>query len=436
MAQEIITMTQKDLSRYEVISKLIDGHINGSEAAKQLDLCVRQVKRLKVKVKKHGARGIIHGNRGRPSNKKFSEEMTKRIEKLVKTNYSDFGPTFTAEKLRKNHQLEVSEEKLRIFMTEWKLWKPKPRKKNKEYRSWRSRKEYYGEMEQFDGSYCKWFEERSPQCCLLASIDDATGRITGLRFVHDEGITPVYIFWKEYTERQGKPLKIYLDRFSTYKINAKSLFDDPNTLTQFERAMKDLNIEIIHAYSPQAKGRIERLFGTLQDRLVKELRLANISTIKEANKFLEEVFIPEFNQRFSVAAQKRGNLHRRLNTIEKGNLDKIFSVQNTRTVNNDFTIRFKGRWYQLLETQPTLVLRKDKVLIEERINSLTFISLRGKYLNCIPLPERPKKVEIKVIGLARAKPYWKPPPDHPWRRPFILNLSKMYQTSSSMEKTS
>jgi hypothetical protein len=291
-------------------------------------------------------------------------------------------------------------------------------------------------MEQFDGSYHHWFEDRGEECCLLASIDDATGKITKLKFVDWEGVKPAFIFWKEYMETHGKPLKIYLDRHSTYKINAKSLFDDPNALTQFERAMKDLNTEIIHAHSPQAKGRAERLFGILQDRLVKELRLAGISTIEQANKFVEEEFIPKYNQKFAVIPQKKGNLHKPLNRFEKDNLNKIFSIQDTRIVNNDFTIRFKGKWFQLLETRPTLVLRKDEVLIEERINGSIFISLRNKYLNYIPLPNRPEKINMKIIALTKTKPIWKPPSDHPWRRQFILNPQKMYQTSSLSEKIS
>lgn len=436
MAQQIITMSNKELSRYEIILRLINCRINGSEAAKQLNLCIRQVKRLKAKVKKHGARGIIHGSRGKQSNRRLAKKIIKKIEKIVKEKYCDFGPTFASEKLADNHQIKIGKEKLRQLMTDWKLWKPKSRKENNEYRSWRPRKEYYGEMEQFDGSYHQWFENRSEECCLLASIDDATGKITKLKFVDWEGVKPAYIFWREYMENHGKPLKIYLDRHSTYKINAKSLFDDPEALTQFERAMRDLDTEVIHAHSPQAKGRAERLFGTLQDRLVKELRLANISTIEEANKFVEKVFIAKYNQKFALLPQKKGNLHKPLNRFEKDNLDKIFSIQDTRTVNNDFTIRFKGKWFQLLETQPTLVCRKDEVLIEERVDDSVFISLRNKYLNYIVLPQRPEKAEIKVIALAKMKSSWKPPANHPWRKPLILNPEKMYQTSSSMEKIS
>ena len=377
MAKELITMTQKELSRYEIIKRLIRKEINGSEAAKQIGLSVRQTKRLKTKVIKEGSNGIIHRSRNKKgnSNRRMSEKKIERIKKIIKEKYYDFGPTLTKEKLEENHQIKIGKETLRLLMIEWRLWKSKSRKNNKEYRSWRPRKEYYGEMEQFDGSYHCWFETRAKSCCLLASIDDATSQITKLKFVDWEGVRPAFIFWKEYIGTQGKPINIYLDRHSTYKQNQKSIFDDPNILTQFERAMKNLDVKIIHAYSPQSKGRVERLFGTLQDRLVKELRLAGISNKEEANRFVEEIFIPKFNQKFGVQAQNKRNLHGPLNKLEKENLEKIFSVQNIRTVNNDFTVRYKGRWFQLLEIQPTLVLRKDKVLIEERISREIFISL-------------------------------------------------------------
>ncbi|KUK99401.1 MAG: Putative insertion sequence transposase protein [Parcubacteria bacterium 32_520] len=166
-----------------------------------------------------------------------------------------------------------------------------------------------------------------------------------------------------YFEKHGKPLSIYLDRLRTYKQNLKSVFDNPNCLTQFQRAMEtDMGIKIIHAFSPQAKGRTERLLNTLQDRLVKELRLAGISTIEEANKFCEQVFIPKFNAKFSVIPAKKGNLHKPLTKFEKDNLDKILSVRKTRVVNNDFTVRDESKWYQLAEKQPCLVLRKDRLV--------------------------------------------------------------------------
>ena len=219
-------------------------------------------------------------------------------------------------------------------------------------------------------------------------------------------------------------MSIYLDKFSTYKVNTKALADDPNILTQFERVMKEMGIRIIHAHSPQAKGRIERLNITLQDRLVKEMRLANISTLEQANRFVEK-FIPQFNARFSVVAQKKGNLHQPLTQFVKENLDKIFSVKNTRIVNNDFTVKFKDQWFQLGPSQPCLILRKDKVQIEERIDGRLLISLRGKYLDYEVLPERPRKIKMEVVALAKTKPLWKPPADHPWRRSFLRSKIKV-----------
>jgi len=381
MTQQFITMSTKELSRYDIIKDLLAGKINGTVAAKKLNLTVRQTKNLKVMVKKRGPQGLIHGNRGRASNRKIAEKIITAAKGYLRARYYDFKPTHASEKLETNHQIKLSPEKVRLLMIEEKLWRPKPRRKNKEYRSWRPRKEYYGEMEQFDGSYHDWFEERASDCCLLAAIDDATGKITKLKFATDEGVIPVFSFWWEYIQNRGKPLKIYLDRYSTYKINTKHLLDDPEALTQFERAMRqDLNIDVIHARSCQAKGRIEKLFNTLQDRLVKELRLKDISTIDEANRFVQKEFIPWFNQKYAVPALKKKDLHKKLNKIEKINLNKIFSIQKYRKVNNDFTVQYESKWYQLAQQQPATVCRKDRVMVEKMLDGAIKISLRGKYL--------------------------------------------------------
>ncbi len=201
--------------------------------------------------------------------------------------------------------------------------------------------------------------------------------------------------------------------------------DDPNVLTQFQRMMKQLDIETIPAYSPQAKGRIETLFTTLQHRLVREMRLAGVKTLKEANQFVKEVFIPEFNSKFSVVPGKKGNLHRKLTKIERTKLDQVFSRQETRQVNNDFTVRYKNDWFQLAEKQSALVRKKEKVTVEERIDDSIFVSLRGRYLDYTTLPERPKKVvEPKTSMLGASKSSRKPPADHPWRKPFLVPKNK------------
>lgn len=416
---ELIIMTQKELSRYEIIKRLIRKEINGTEAAKQMNLSVRQVKRIKARVIAEGSKGVIHRNRGRTGNRRIKPEIIEKAKHWLKKRYSDFQPKFASEKLDEEQKILLSKEKVRQIMTEMGLWKPKPRKKNKEYRSWRKRKDYYGEMQQFDGCYYDWFET-GKLSCLLASRDDATNRITGLKFVSDEGLKPVSSFWREYLLAHGKPLKIYLDRLSTYKNTHKSVIDDPQVLTQFQRIMRQLDIETIPAYSPQAKGRIENLFPTLQHRLVREMRLAGIKVPEQGNRFVKEVFIPKFNAQFSVIPAKRGNVHRKLTKIEKEKLEQIFSRQEVRYVNNDFTVKYKKKWFQLLEQQPVLVRKKEKILVEERISGEIFLSLRGRYLNYIPLPERPKKIiEAKIPALA-TRSSWKPPANHPWRR-FILN---------------
>jgi hypothetical protein len=252
----------------------------------------------------------------------------------------------------------------------------------------------------------------------LASIDDATGKITKAKFAANEGIHAVFTFWKEYVISIGKALAIYLDKFSTYKINHKAAVDNQELITQFQRATKQIGIKLITAHSAQAKGRIERLFLTLQDRLIKEMRLAKINTPEEGNKFLQEVFLPKFNAKFAVVPAKKGDVHRKLLAQDKKNINRIFSVQSERTVRNDFTIQFKNFWYQLTEVQPVTIRPKEKLLVEEWLNGTIHFSFREKYLTYIVLPEKPKKVKINPPLITTHKLNWKPPPDHPWKLTF------------------
>ena len=300
------------------------------------------------------------------------------------------------------------------------LRKPKKRKENSQYHAWRPRKEWYGQLEQFDGSYHRWFEDRAEECCLLAAIDDAKGTITRAEFGQSESVVEVAGFWKGYAVEKGKPQAIYLDKFSTYKINHKSAKDNHELMTQFQRMMKELGIDLITAHSPEAKGRIERLFGTLQDRLVKELRLAGISTIPEANQFLKNIFIPMYNAKFGVVAAQEGDLHRLLTDNEYDNLDAICSVQSMRRVRNDFTVQFESQWFQFEKAQPCTVLRNDTVLIERRLDGTLHIRLRGKYLSFRALPAKPEKAKERITALVPEKERapWVPPANHPWRKPF------------------
>ena len=415
-----ITMTEKEIFRLNIINQLIAKTIGIGQAATQLGLSVRQVKRLKKRVVAKPADGIVHGLRGKGGNRGTSNDIIETASKLLRETYADFKPTFAAEKLRL-HGISLSKEKVRQLMASLGLWKPKKKRESGTYHAWRPRKAWFGEMEQFDGSYHDWFEGRADECCLLASIDDAKGTVTRAEFGQSESVVEVAGFWKGYVSERGKPIAIYLDKFSTYKTNHKNAKDDHELMTQFQRMMKELDIQLITAHSPEAKGRIERLFGTLQDRLVKELRLAGISTIPEANKFLKDVFIPAFNARFGVSAAREGDIHRPLTETERPNLDAIFSVQETRRVANDFTIRFENQWLQLEKTQPCTVCRNDLVLIEKRQDGTLRMRLRGKYLSFKTLPERPPKEKGLITALVPKKERipWVPPANHPWKKKFL-----------------
>ena len=414
----LITMTQKEARRYEIINKLINNEIDGSEAATSLSLSVRQIKRIKAKVKKLKLKGVIHGNRGKESNRRIDKEIIKAAKEHLKETYHDFNPLLAKEKLFELHNINLSKETVRQLMIKEELWKPKKKSSVKRF-SWRERKDNYGEMEQFDGSYHNWFEGRNEkelglEQCLLVSVDDADGSIPLARFEDNEGVEAVFRFWKEYLIEKGAPLAIYLDKFSTYKVNHKNAVDNKDLMTQFERAMQQLNVRVIHAHTPQAKGRVEKMNGTLQRRLVKELRLNHINTIAAANIFLKEIFLPKFNQQFKVIPKKEADLHRKQDGVD---LDKILSIQSERTVGNDYTIRWKCSYYQLSEIQPTTVYKRDKVIIEEHLNGDIKIALRDKYLTYTALPQRPEKeIEIKLPALTNRKPTnWKPPLNHPWR---------------------
>ncbi|OGF42789.1 hypothetical protein A2555_04420 [Candidatus Falkowbacteria bacterium RIFOXYD2_FULL_39_16] len=415
-------MSTKDIDRFTVMTNLANKRINGVEAAEQMHLSARQVRRLKKRFVQNNPQSIVHQSRGRESNHKLKQSTADKIIKLLKSVYIGFGPTLAAEKLREIDKIKISDESLRTLMNKNKLWKPRQRKKNKEHREWRPRKENYGVLEQYDGSYHHWFFNRTEEDCLLLAVDDATGKITKAVFDHHEGILPTFNFWKAYITEKGKPASIYLDKFSTYKINHKSAEDNKELITQFQRACQDLNITLITAHSPEAKGRVERMFQTLQDRLVKELRLQNISDIESANKFLEDKFIPVFNQRFAVMPAKRTDLHRSLTKGDTENLNSIFSVHSRRVVMNDFTLRFKNRYFQLNQQQPVMVCRKDKILIEEHLDGNIKLKLRDGELKYAILPGRPEKeFKLKIPALTTGKPTYKPPINHPWRRQFLTN---------------
>lgn len=429
-----ISMSQRELDKYEIIKKTTDKEITAKKAGELLYLCERQIFRLKAKLKQQGIQGLIHASRGKPSNRKLPDKERQQIENILRRHYHDFGPTHASEKLEENHGITRDPKTIKSIMAGIGLWKPKQRRKV-QYRCQRARKEHYGEMEQFDGSYEHWFEDRGPKCCLLASIDDATSKITSARFTKNEGTLPVFQFWKEYLLENGKPRTIYLDKLKTYLNNHPDVVGDEDMLTQFQRAMKELGIQPITAHSPQAKGRIENLFKTLQDRLIKEMRLRNISDVETANRFLKEEFVPWFNAKYSKQPKNKTNLHRKLFLEEKKRLDSIFSRHTERTVQNDFTFRFKNQWFQIQKEQLVTIRPKDRILLEERLDSSLKARLRGKYLNYAILPAKPEKQSFKpwIIPASQKqeRKAWKPGKEHPWRKQSLFLASKIKEKVAS-----
>lgn len=417
-----INLTNAESLKLKVLEDLLTKKIKTKQASKILCLSTRQVRRLKNNFEVDGPRSIIHGLKGKVGNHKIDDSIKNKVIKTIKEKYSDFKPTFAAEKLMERENILVNRETTRLWMIKANLWVTRKQKKP-EYRSWRPRKDHYGEFQQFDGSYHLWFERRYKdvnnepiEVCLLTSIDDATGKITYASFEENEGVIAVFNFWKTYVLALGKPLIVYLDKFSTYKINHKGAVDNKDLITQFERALKSLNTQLIHAHSAQAKGRVERLFGTLQDRLVKEMRLDKIDNPSDGNKYLKEIFIPKFNRQFSVIAKSEGNVHRVLSLSEVSRLNSIFSVHDRRKIKNDFTIQFDNNFYQLEEIQPTTVRPKEIVTIEIWLDKTIHIILKDFELNYFLIKGRPEKVKRNPTVLTNHPLNYVPSYNHPWRQ--------------------
>jgi len=425
---EILQMTHRDIDRLKTLHLASQKKITQGKAAELLNLSREHVNRLCQKIRKGGNRAIIHGLRGRPSNNQPLPGLIEKAEKKLKEKYSDFGPTFAAEKLLEIDGIKLSDETVRKLMIKLGLWKE--RKRRATHREWRERKDCFGEMVQMDGSDHDWFERRRDRCILLASIDDATNR-PFLRFTEHEDTKNLMQFSRTYLKKFGKPLSFYVDKDSIYKTNRQPSLEEElqgkkYALTQFTRAMEvDLGVKVINAGSPQAKGRVERLFETLQDRLVKELRLAGISTIPAANRFLDEVYLGKHNQRFSVPPKNKTDVHRPVGKTE-AELDAILSFQEERTLCNDYTIRWRNRLFQVKKHQPYFLLPRTKVVVEERLNGKIKIKYKGKYLKIheidqkeIRKPPLPDLVSLPAKP-RRYNPNSAPAADHPWKRDYRL----------------
>lgn len=335
-------MSVKEADRYAVIQRVLAGDLSQIAAAAQIQRSVRQVKRLTRAVREHGASALISKRRGQPSNRRIDEAQRLRLIKVVREQYADFGPELAAEYLRANHDFKASVETLRGWMIADGLWQAKVRRA-KRVHSPRMRRACLGELVQIDGSHHAWFEERGPKCCLTAFIDDATGRVLGARFSPTETTQAYFDVLHQCIQTHGVPLALYSDRHSIF---TKHDPEDPKP-TQFERALLQLQIEPIQARSPQAKGRVERLFQTLQDRLCKALRLGKISGIEAANAWIGQ-YIEGHNQRFGVAPRSQEDAHRAWTGTAQALL-RICAHHHQRQLGSNLSCQFEG---QILQVHP------------------------------------------------------------------------------------
>jgi transposase len=337
METERIALSQRERDRLRVLHEVKQKQITQIEAARRLKVSDRHIRRLLFRLGEQGDRAVIHGLRGRPSNRRLSARFEQKIVARVRQRYADFGPTLAAEHLAQEG-LSVSRETLRKWMAKASLWRPRSQRV-KTIHVWRERRASFGEMVMQDSSPFRWLEERGPACQLIAVIDDATSRLWGRFTEHDTTEENLRTFGG-WLERYGRPLAHYTDKNSIFRMAGPAALPEQlrgeKARSQFGRALRELGIEWIAAHSPQAKGRIERLFETLQDRLVKEMRLTGIDSIEAANHFLEMRFLPEWEQRFSVAPRNPRNAHRRLYREQR--LEEILSVRVVRKVADDHTV--------------------------------------------------------------------------------------------------
>jgi Helix-turn-helix domain len=378
MLGDFVTMSRPELDRLAVMRRIAERRTTQRIAAEQLGLTLRQVERLYRAYKASGAAGLVSRRRGAPSNHQLEPELRALAVKLVRERYADFGPTLAHEKLREQHGLAVGLTTVRKWMIADGIWTTR-RDRAKRMQQPRYRRACLGELVQIDGSDHEWFEERAPRCTLLVFIDDATGRLMELRFARSESTFDYFEATRSYLQRHGKPVAFYSDKAAIFRVNAK----DPKAgdgFTQFGRAMHDLNIDSICANTPAAKGRVERANQTLQDRLVKELRLQGISTLAAANAYAPS-FMVQFNRRFGREPQSAHDAHRPL--LEHERLDHVFTWQEERRVTRNLTLHYKRVMYLLEPSEMSRRAANSHVLVRETEDGIVVIEHKG-----VPLPAR------------------------------------------------
>ena len=410
---ELLPMSNREITRLEAMQRIKDKRLTQKEAARMLSLSVRQVKRLYRAYKGQGARGLVSQRRGKPSNNRLDAGVVQQALDLIREKYEDFGPTLAHEKLTEVHQLPLSRESVRQIMIAERIWKPK-RAKQPPAHPLRERRACFGELVQIDGSDHDWFEGRGPRCTLLVFIDDATGQLGELWFVPDESFFGYGEAARHYFERYGKPVTFYSDKHGIFRVNQEQTLGLGSGLTQFGRAMYELDIQILCANSPQAKGRVERANQTLQDRLVKELRLRGISDLEGANAYLPE-FRDDFNRRFAVAPRSTHDAHRPL--LKTENLALILTHQETRTLSKNLTVQYHKVIYQIQSNRPDYALRNAQVTVCENAQGEITVLYKNtplSYMIYHQLAHQAEVVDSKTLD-RKVRTYLPPAEDHPWR---------------------
>lgn len=417
--KDIIAMTQEELRRLHVARKAMEKTITQAEAANMVGVSLRQFQRVIKSVREEGDKAVIHKGRGSKPNNTFPVSVKKKALKLYRERYFDFGPTLASEKLLELDGIRVNDETLRLWLIGSNV--PYKKRRKRPHRQWRERKDSCGEMVQIDGSHHDWFEGRGPKCVFMGYMDDATGKPFG-RFYEYEGTLPAMDSFKRYVKKHGIPLSVYLDKHTTYKSTKKPTVEDQlndiEPMSQFARALTELGVKIVYANSPQAKGRIERLFNTLQDRLVKEMRLRGISTISEANRFLG-TYLPAYSRRFAVRPASDADMHRLMS--EGVDLDKIFRIKNPRGLRNDNTISHNGKLYQIDDK-----VNSKRVIVEEKISGRMLVTQNDRILKFRQITKKPEKAAPKLkTKKSFVKKKYVPPPDHPWRQRRIQRFAQI-----------
>jgi hypothetical protein len=422
-------MSMKESQRALTLQDVKSGVINLKEASVLLELSYPQTKRLWSKFKKQGPKGLISKKRGRPSNRAVSENQRREIADIIAKNYQGCKPLFISEKLEERHGRKFSSEFIRQLMIDYHYWIPNLKKKKIHQR--RSRREREGELVQMDASDHAWFEDRGPRCHLHLLVDDASSKIYGGYFALEETTEGYFKACKLYFEKKGLPISFYTDKRGTFKVNQ----GNKNGETQFQRAMKELGVGMIYAHSPEAKGRIERVFGTLQERLVWEMRIANISCIEEGNKYLPK-FIEQYNKKFAVEPANPFNAHRQLK--QRRRLKYILCRKEQRIVSKNLEIEFENQIYQLISSdQKQDCLKKKSVDVIIALDGEVRIEFQGRRIKYKKFSEQNYREEEKELSWPTPKK--KPKHSPQFRKNFIFIVKKRgyvekEETMTSKEK--